>query len=213
MRTVGDILKKARLEKKLEFEEIEKHLKIRGKYLQALEENNWNQLPSLPYIKGFLRNYSSYLDLKPDEMLAIFRRQFTQQQKSGLLPNGLSQPLNEPLIKLTPHIIVTGIIISFLLLFFGYLAFQYNSYTSPPNLTITKPQEGEVIKSDKVQVTGQTDTDAVVSVNGQKIAVLAGGNFSTTLILVPGVNTITIDSTSKYGKKKTLTRTVQISEN
>lgn len=203
-------MKKARMEKHVDLEEIEKNLRIRKKFLQALEENAWHKLPSLPYIKGFLKNYSQYLGLKPEEMVAVFRRQFSEQQKGSLLPKGLAEPLNKPFIRFTPQVMFAAVIFCFLLFFFGYLFFQYKTYTSPPNLAINKPLEGEILKSDKILVNGKTDSDAVVSVNNEKIALSENGEFSTTLTLLPGINTITVESVSKYGKKKTLTRTIQI---
>lgn len=213
MKTVGEILKKARTEKGLELDDIEKQLRIRKKFLEALEENEWNRLPSTPYIKGFLRNYSLFLGLKPEEMVAIFRRQFGEQQRAGLIPEGLTHPLNEPLFKLTPQTAVLGIISLFLIFFFGYLIFQYKSYISPPELAVNQPKEGEILTSSRIQVEGKTDNDAVISVNNQKIALGKNGEFSTIISLLPGVNVITIESTSKYGKKRTLTRTVEIAEN
>lgn len=213
MRTVGEILKKARLEKKFTFEDIEKATKIRKKFLMALEENAWDKLPSLPYIKGFIRNYSVFLGLKPDEMVAIFRRHFTEFEKTGLLPSGLTHPLDEPVLRFTPQIGLIGITIAFVLLFFGYLFFQFKSYTNPPDLMVTKPKEGEIVNSSKVEIAGKTATDAVIAVNSQKIALSANGEFNTTLLLSPGVNSIIIESTSKYGKKKTITRTIQVQEN
>lgn len=212
MKTVGEILKKVRIEKKLTFEDIETATKIRKKFLIALEENDWNKLPSLPYIKGFIRNYSSFLGLKQDEMVAIFRRHFQEHEKNRLLPSGLAHPLNEPMLRFSPQIGLIGILLTFLILFFGYLFFQYTSYTSPPNLVITKPLEGEILNSNKILTAGKTDADAVVSVNNQKVALSANGEFTTTLLLSPGVNSILIESTSKYGKKKTVTRTIQIQE-
>lgn len=213
MKTVGEILKKARTEKGLELETIESQLRIRKKFLSALEENSWENLPSLPYIKGFLRNYSLFLGLKPEEMVAIFRRQFGERQKGKLIPEGLAHPLNEPLLKFTPQTAVFGIIAIFLLFFLGYLILQFRSYTSPPNLVITQPAEGMVLNANKIQIEGKTDSDAVVSVNNQKIALDKDGQFKTSISLLPGVNTITIESTSKYGKKRTLTRTVEVTEN
>lgn len=210
MHTVGEILRKARNEKKLMLDDIEKHLRIRKKFLVALEENAWDKLPSLPYIKGFLRSYSDYLGLKSEEIIAIFRRQFSLQEKSGLLPDGLAHPMDEPSIRLTPQLTVVAIISSFLVLFFGYLFLQYKAYTNPPNLIVTKPAEGEILVGDKIQVTGKTDNYAVISVNNQKIAVSQSGEFSTTLSLPPGINSILIESVSKYGKKKSVTRTIQV---
>lgn len=213
MRTVGEILKKARLEKKLTCEDVEKATRIRKKFLVALEENAWDKLPSLPYIKGFIRNYSFHLGLKPDEMVAIFRRHFKEQEKSKLIPSGFTQPLNEPFFRFTPQTSLIAVIIGFLLLFFGYLFFQYTAYTNPPDLIVTAPKEGEIFNSSKIQITGKTDIDAVLSINNQKIALAPNGEFTTTLLVPPGVNSIIIESTSKYGKKRTLTRTIQIQDN
>ena len=110
MLTTGEILKKARIEKGLEFDEIEKVLKIRKKFLIALEDNDWDKLPSLPYIKGFIKNYSSLLGLKPEEMVAIFRRQYQHKEKTRLLPAGLDNPSNESWILFTPKTTVRVII-------------------------------------------------------------------------------------------------------
>lgn len=210
MRTIGEILQKARIEKKYTLEEIEGQLRIRKKFLQALEDNNWSKLPSLTYIKGFLRNYSAFLGLKPDEMVAIFRRQYQEQEKSGVIPKGLTHPLNGPLLQVTSHFTIVGIIICFIIFFFGYLFIQYKNYTNPPGLIITAPQEGEVIQSDKITLSGKTDNDAVVSVNDQKIAITSDGEFSTSLTLPPGINTIAVESVGKNGKKRSTTRTIQI---
>lgn len=213
MRTVGEILKKARLEKKLTFEDIEKSTKIRKKFLQALEDNSWEKLPSLPYIKGFIRTYSEYLGLRSDEMVAIFRRHFRDQEKTGLLPTGLTHPLDAPVLRFTPQIGLIVIIVSFIVVFFGYLFLQYQSYTSPPDLIVNKPMEGETVKTSKIEIAGKTDIDAVVAINNQKIALSANGEFTINLLLSPGINTIIIESTSKYGKKRTITRTIQVTEN
>lgn len=210
MRTVGEMLKIRRTEKKLTLEDVEKKIRIRKKFLLALEENDWNKLPSTAYIKGFLRNYSSFLGLAPEETIAVFRRQFAQKEKSGLLPTGVTKPLNAPKVRFTPYTIIVISTIAFLTLFFGYLFLQYISIVNPPNLIVDKPLEGEILTSSKVEVLGTTDSDATVAINNQQIASSDNGKFSTTLTLLPGINKIVIESTSKYGKKNTITRTIQI---
>jgi cytoskeletal protein RodZ len=210
MHTVGELLKKARIEKNLAYEEIEGKLRIRKKFLIALEENAWNKLPSLPYIKGFIRNYSSFLGLKPDEMVAIFRRQFAAQEKAGLLPDGVTHPLDEPRFHITPTYSALFLTILFSCIFLGYLYFQYTSATAAPILSISKPLEGETIPSETVTISGKTDKDAVISINNQKIALSTSGEFYTTLNLPAGINTLVIESTNKNGKKSTTTRTIQV---
>ena len=60
---IGSSLREARLRKGLDFPELESGTKIRGKYLQALEDERFDLLPGDAYIKGFLRTYAEYLGL------------------------------------------------------------------------------------------------------------------------------------------------------
>jgi Helix-turn-helix domain len=60
---IGNSLREARLRQGLEFPELEQATKIRGKYLRALEEEQFEVLPAQTYVKGFLRSYADYLGL------------------------------------------------------------------------------------------------------------------------------------------------------
>jgi len=60
---IGNSLREARLRQGLDFFEIEQSTKIRGKYLRALEDEQFEVLPAQTYVKGFLRSYADYLGL------------------------------------------------------------------------------------------------------------------------------------------------------
>ena len=60
---IGNSLREARLRQTLDFPEIEQATKIRGKYLRALEDEQFDVLPAQTYVKGFLRSYAEYLGL------------------------------------------------------------------------------------------------------------------------------------------------------
>src|SRR5881275_2353121 len=60
---IGSSLREARLRQGLDFPELEQATKIRGKYLRALEDEEFSVLPAQTYVKGFLRNYAEYLGL------------------------------------------------------------------------------------------------------------------------------------------------------
>jgi hypothetical protein len=60
---IGNSLREARLRQGLDFPELEQSTKIRGKYLRALEQEEFEQLPGPTYVKGFLRSYAEYLGL------------------------------------------------------------------------------------------------------------------------------------------------------
>ena len=60
---IGNSLREARQRKELTFPELEQGTKIRAKYLRALEDETFDQLPGPTYVKGFLRTYADYLGL------------------------------------------------------------------------------------------------------------------------------------------------------
>ncbi len=60
---IGTSLREARLRQGLDFPELEQTTKIRGKYLRALEDEQFEVLPSATYLKGFLRSYAECLGL------------------------------------------------------------------------------------------------------------------------------------------------------
>src|SRR3954462_12158150 len=60
---IGSSLREARLRQGLDFPELEQTTKIRGKYLRALEDEQFDVLPAQTYVKGFLRNYAEFLGL------------------------------------------------------------------------------------------------------------------------------------------------------
>lgn len=73
MGQLGELLKEARQNKGVSLEEIEEELKIRKKYLQALEEEDFSIMPAEVYVRGFLRNYAIYLGLEPEEVRALYK--------------------------------------------------------------------------------------------------------------------------------------------
>lgn len=59
--SIGQKLRNTRLDKELSLEEISQQLHIRPTYLKALEDDNYQIIPSSVQAKGFLKLYSDYL--------------------------------------------------------------------------------------------------------------------------------------------------------
>lgn len=67
--TIGQQLRQAREAQKLTLEQIAGATRMRERYLRALEEDDYDVLPSQAQARGFLRAYASYLKLDPDSLL------------------------------------------------------------------------------------------------------------------------------------------------
>jgi cytoskeleton protein RodZ len=73
---IGNSLREARLRQGLDFAEAEQATKIRSKYLRALEDEQFDALPSQTYVKGFLRSYSDFLGLDGQLYVDEFNSRF-----------------------------------------------------------------------------------------------------------------------------------------
>jgi len=70
---IGESLKSTREAKGISLEQAEEDTKIRKKYLQALEEGDYDVIPGRVYAKGFLRNYANYLGLNQEEVMLEYK--------------------------------------------------------------------------------------------------------------------------------------------
>ena len=64
MFAIGDSLREARTRRGLSAADVQKGIRIRERYLTALEEERWELLPGEAYTKGFLRTYAEFLGLE-----------------------------------------------------------------------------------------------------------------------------------------------------
>ena len=85
MKDIGNFLKERREARGVSLIEVEKDLKIRKKYLQALEEGNVNAIPGKTYLIGYLRNYCKYLGINEENINQIIQTYNNlEKKKSGL---------------------------------------------------------------------------------------------------------------------------------
>lgn len=72
--SVGRKLREARTRRKLSLAEVEAATKIRGRYLQAIENDEWDQLPDDIYARAFVRTYGRFLGLDGERLAEEQRR-------------------------------------------------------------------------------------------------------------------------------------------
>jgi len=73
---IGNTLREARLRRGLDILDCEAETKIRAKYLRAMEEEQFDLMPSPTYVRGFLRAYADFLDLDGRLVLDEYESRF-----------------------------------------------------------------------------------------------------------------------------------------
>jgi cytoskeleton protein RodZ len=118
---IGNSLREARLRRGIEIVQAEQVTKIRGKYLRALEEERFEQLPAETYIKGFLRTYADYLGLDGQLYVDEYNSRFVagdefdvRPRRSTARPEKRNRRLerNIVLVVLVAIAVTTAIVIS-----------------------------------------------------------------------------------------------------
>ena len=69
---LGSELRQKKKKKGISLEEAKTATCIKVCYLQALETNDWAALPTPVQVRGFLRNYATYLELDVDQLMSRF---------------------------------------------------------------------------------------------------------------------------------------------
>ena len=87
MKPIGHILQTARKEKGWTVSDVSKKTRIRTKYLELIELNDWDALPGIAYTRGFIKSYAEAVDLVPERVMTLFRREFEDVEKRKVLPD------------------------------------------------------------------------------------------------------------------------------
>jgi cytoskeletal protein RodZ len=205
MKTVGQILKEARLRKKFSLLKLENLTKIKREFIVLIEKNDWDKLPDFPIVSGFVKNLAVTLDVNLQNTNAVLRRDYPPKKLYiNPKPDIGSKFTWSP--KLT-FLIGIGVLI---LMVLGYLGFEYLKFKSPPNLEIMAPTENQIVLSSKVQVKGKTATDVKITINNQPVIVDQDGNFAGEIEITKETKDLKFVATSRSGKVTQISRNIKV---
>lgn len=86
---VGVLLKNEREERGLSYDRISETTKLRPPILEAIENQDWDQLPSPVFVTGFIRSYARALGLDEEKLVDLYHRDVPREPAA-------TKPLMEP---------------------------------------------------------------------------------------------------------------------
>lgn len=127
---LGELLRQSREQKGLTFEDVQAATYIKRRYLEALEAEQWEELPHPTVGRGFLANYAAVLDLDVNYVLGLYDHRVPQSMRDSgatLTEQGISFksiPMKPPprvspdlLIGLVLALILVGVVAGTVLLY------------------------------------------------------------------------------------------------
>ncbi len=206
MKTVGNLIKEARLKKGLSKKDLENMTHIKSHFIDAIENADWERLPEFGVVTGFVKSISHFLDIPERQAVSIFRRDYPV-----ILTNKTEQKEQKEIGKRFvwgPRLTFLFGIFIIIITVIIYLVFQYGKFNSPPSLVLYVPTDGQVVSVHTLEVSGKTDRDATVMVNNQLVVVDESGNFSTAIDVSENTKEVSVTAKSRSGKVTTVTRKI-----
>lgn len=207
MRTISQILFDARTQHSYSLERLEKETKIKSTFIGFIEKGEWEKLPPFPTVLGFIKSIAGELNIDEKLAIATLKRDYPPKKLTKITPK---PDVSSPKFSWSPKLTFAVGVICILIIFFGYLIFQYVKFVSPPKLYVDSPKEGQLIEDGGVTVFGKTDSDVKIIVNNQPVLVSNDGKFSVELEVSENTKEIVIIGTSRSGKETVVRRKIVV---
>ena len=160
---IGASLREARTRRGLSAADVHKGIRIRERYLTALEEERWDMLPGEAYTKGFLRTYAEFLGLNGNLYIDEYNARIAHRDEEPLVPEALANPKRRPrssVLRTLVGILVLGAAVA------GLAAWRLGGTSTPPPAKAQSPvvpvSATHVVAKPKVTPTPTTPAFAVL---------------------------------------------------
>lgn len=207
MITAGEIIKKKRESLGKNLNNVSVDTKIQKRYLEYIENNEFDKFDSSVFASGFLKIYSKYLDLDVEKILALYRRSTKLPVAKETKKKKKSKKEG---IKISPKHIGIVILTIFLISIVAYVGYQIYKFQKPPTLLISQPEDEYISDKEILVIKGNTLSSTVVDINGVQTDINDIGEFEHTYKLSEGVNTIVIKAWKETNSKLQTTTTLRV---
>lgn len=205
----GEKLRSARQNQSAPLEIIGRKLRIRPEYLLALENEEYDKLPSGLYGRQFLKEYCQYLKLDIKKVIPL--TPFAEGQTGN-------DPFSQKILRRHKFLVFPKLIRNLLFIFLFlicllYLFIYFRRLVSPPSLSLEYPDRNLVSTESKIEVKGKSDPETEIMINSTSIMSAQDGSFSQEVKLKKGLNNLTISAKKKYGRESVIERQILVEDN
>jgi cytoskeletal protein RodZ len=114
---IGEKLARARSVKGVSVEQAARDTHIARKFIEAMEQEDFDAFPGDAYLLGFLRNYSAYLGLRPEDVVSLYHNIRLQEQPAPIDELLDRRPRSGSVIRIAvlvaALVVVAGIVVLF----------------------------------------------------------------------------------------------------
>lgn len=145
---IGILLKETREEKGFTLDDIQEKTKIQKRYLEAIEQEDFDVLPGKFYARAFIREYAEALELDPEIVLSNFKEEestpketvnYTRLDRTDKLKENKSSSI----LSFIPTVIVVLLVVAIIGVAFMY---YQKSLSDSEGDTVKSSETDEVVR-------------------------------------------------------------------
>lgn len=196
----GEELRRKREENKLSLKDVSRSTHIQEKYLEAIENDEYEKLPARVYAVNFLRSYSKYLGLDEKK---IVERYLTELE----ILDSVKKKTNEKkktnrFFFVYPRRIRTVSLITGGIIAVCYVLLRLYGIVSTPEIHFIYPSSSTFeTMEDLIEIKGDINNGTVLTINGEPVYINEDGTFEKKLFLSEGTNTFEFVLVNRFGKE------------
>jgi len=217
-KNLGEVLSEIILERGITLDKLSELTNIPKRYLIAMMDNDFKNMPAAPYARGYITKICSVLEINSRQAIDAYN-------KIGLKTSGKDDFLPQNRFALTKHyknnwvlivIAITIIVISGLFFtnrhiftnFFGIPSIEVNIPARGDNSPLLETSEQFFI------IQGMINPQDSITINGEAASVNEEGIFAKEVLLSAGLNTFEIRVQRPLGRETIIVREIfNITEN
>lgn len=124
----GRILREARERQGMSVADVAKYTHLASRQIEALETDDYEHLPELPFVRGFIRSYARLLQIAPEPLLAGLPHD--DHSSMPRMPPSVEAPFPSPFMVQRRNLMLLGT--ALLLVVAGFMAWNFMSLAPVP---------------------------------------------------------------------------------
>lgn len=198
-----DILMDALRVKNISAEKLALLSGVSERFMHALLSENASDLPSAPYVRGYLLKIAEVLGLDGQELWNAYAKPNILIRRAGAedtLPKNrfLAPRLRAKLL----------IIVGFVLIVIVYGIVRIPGFFGGSSLTISNMEPKMIVQESSFTIRGVIDPSDQLTINGEILYPKSDGSFEHTVSLTSGFNTIEFKLKRFLGKEEIITKEI-----
>lgn len=166
---LGKMLREARERLGLSIADVAHQIKLAPRQIEALESDDYQQLPEMAFVRGFVRSYAKILHLDSEPLLALLPQ--PPKAVEPLAPASVEVPFPSPLSPQRQNLIVLGAALLLAVMVVVFAVWHFTTPQSKPETTtvetpVALPAEVQLVPASPVAESG-TMASAVAAVSTQ----------------------------------------------